>query len=313
MLLTDALRPQDPLGAAAWQSSLMALSRISVAIPPMGPWQIESEWYRWAEAVGYDVAYTYDHLTHRTAENLWLGEAFTTLTAAASCTERIRLGTLVASAVFRRPVALARIAMTVQDISGGRLVLGIGLGAPDCERADSGAPSPLGTMADRFADVVHGYLAATGGATEWHGATMSFTGLQSAPAPEGSSPPELLIAAHGPRALALAVAVADTWNTYGGPASTTLDADEYWELLSAQSAAFSSQCTKAGRDPAAVRRSVLLGFGRVRPTSSVAAFLDAATRAEALGFDEMVVYAPPSSAGLGSDAAVHEGALARLR
>ncbi|WP_137844587.1 LLM class flavin-dependent oxidoreductase [Microbacterium sp. 2FI] len=291
----------------------MALSRISVVIPPMGPWREQSAWYRWAEDVGYDVAYTYDHLTHRTAEDLWLGEAFTTLTAAAGCTHRIRLGTLVASAVFRRPVALARVAMTVQDISGGRLVLGIGLGAPDCERADAGAPIPLGQMADRFADVVHGYLATTGGATEWQGTTMSFSGLQSTPAPEGVVPAELLIAAHGPRALALAVEVADTWNTYGGPASTQLDDDEFWNLLGAQAAAFNAQCAKAGRDPATVRRSVLLGFGRVRPTSSVGAFLDAAARAEALGFDEMVVYAPPSSAGLGSDPTVHEQALARLR
>jgi len=291
----------------------MALSRISVVIPPMGPWHAEAEWYRWAEAVGYDVAYTYDHLTHRTAEDMWLGEAFTTLAAAAACTERMRLGTLVASAVFRRPVALSRIAMTVQDISGGRLVLGIGLGAPDCERADRGAPSALGPMADRFTDVVHGYLAASGGATDWQGATMSFSGLQSTPAPEGVVPPELLIAAHGPRALALAVAVADTWNTYGGPGSTQLDDDEYWDLLAAQAAGFSAACAKADRDPAGVRRSVLLGFGRVRPTSSVSAFLDAAARAEALGFDEMVVYAPPSSAGLGSDPAIHEQALARLR
>ena len=126
-------------------------------------------------------------------------------------------------------------------------------------------------------------------------------------------PPELLIAAHGPRALALAVAVADTWNTYGGPGSTQLDDDEYWDLLAAQAAGFSAQCAEAGRDPATVRRSVLLGFGRVRPTRSVGAFLDAAARAEALGFDELVVYAPPSSAGLGSDPAVHEHALARLR
>jgi hypothetical protein len=73
------------------------------------------------------------------------------------------------------------------------------------------------------------------------------------------------------------------------------------------------QCAKAGRDPSTVRRSVLLGFGRVRPTSSVSAFLDAAARAQDLGFDEMVVYAPASSAGLGSEPAVHERALARLR
>jgi len=291
----------------------MTLSRISVVIPPMGPWSAQAKWYRWAEEIGYDVAYTYDHLTHRTAVDLWLGEGFTTLTAAAAATQRIRLGTLVASAVFRRPVALARIAMTVQDISAGRLVLGIGLGAPDCEVAERGARSELKDMADRFTDVVHGYLAAVGGATEWEGATMSFSGLQSAPAPEGVAPPELLIAAHGPRALALAVKVADTWNTYGGPASTQLEDDEYWALLAAQAAGFDEQCAKAGRDPSTVRRSVLLGFGRVRPTSSVGAFMDAAARAEDLGFDELVVYAPDSSAGLGSDPAVHEQALARLR
>ncbi|WP_345801749.1 LLM class flavin-dependent oxidoreductase [Microbacterium sp. AZCO] len=291
----------------------MALSRISVVIPPMGPWRDQAEWYRWAEDIGYDVAYTYDHLTHRTAVDLWLGEAFTTLTAAAASTRRIRLGTLVASAVFRRPVALARVAMTVQDISAGRLVLGLGLGAPDCEVADRGAHSSMRAMADRFTDVVHGYLAAIGGATEWQGATLSYSGLQSTAAPEGVAPPELLLAAHGPRALSLAAQYADTWNTYGGPGSTQLDEDEYWTLLAAQAAGFDEQCTKAGRDPAAVRRSVLLGFGRVRPTSSVSGFMDAASRAEELGFDELVVYAPASSAGLGSDPSVHERALARLR
>lgn len=279
----------------------------------MGPWRTQSVWYRWAEDVGYDVAYTYDHLTHRTAVDLWLGEAFTTLTAAAGATERIRLGTLVASAVFRRPVGLARVAMTVQDISGGRLVLGLGLGAPDCEEADRGARSELGAMADRFTDVVHGYRAVLGGASEWRGTTTSFSGLQTSPAPEGVASPELLIAAHGPRALALAAAVADTWNTYGGPGSTQLWDDEYWDLLASQAAGFDAQCAKAGRDPSTVRRSVLLGFGRVRPTSSVSAFLDAAARAQDLGFDEMVVYAPASSAGLGSEPAVHERALARLR
>lgn len=291
----------------------MTLSRISVVIPPMGPWSEQSRWYRWAEDVGYDVAYTYDHLTHRTAVDLWLGEAFTTLTAAAASTQHIRLGTLVASAVFRRPVALARIAMTVQDVSGGRLVLGLGLGAPDCEVADHGERIPLGAMADRFTDVVHGYLATLGGATEWEGATMAFGGLQSSPAPEGVIPPELLLAAHGPRALRLAAALADTWNTYGGPNSTQLDDDEYWALLGAQAAGFDEQCAKVGRDPSEVRRSVLLGFGRVRPTSSVDAFTDAAARAEEMGFDELVVYGPASSAGLGSDPAVHERALARLR
>lgn len=291
----------------------MTLRRISLVIPPVGPWREQARWYRWADEVGYDVAYTYDHLTHATARGEWLGEAFTTLAAAAGITERIRLGTLVASAVFRRPVALARAAMTVQDISEGRLVLGLGLGAPPCELADRGENSTMGEMSARFADVVEGYRAVLDGATQWRGKTLSFTGLETTGRPEGVDAPELLLAAHGPRALALAARYADTWNTYGGPGSTQLDADEYWQLVAQQAAGFTAECDRVGRDPSTVRRSLLLGFGRVRPTSDVDAFLAAAEQAASLGVDELVVYSPDAPAGMGSNPRVHEQALARLR
>ena len=291
----------------------MALDRISLVVPPVGPWREQERWYRWAEQVGYDVVYTYDHLTHATAPGLWLSEAFTTLTAAAAVTERIRLGTLVASAVFRTPVTLARVAMTVQDISGGRLVLGLGMGAPTCALADHGTRESPAEMSARFADVVRGYRAVLDGTTEWEGRTTSFRGLETLPAPEGVARPELLLAAHGPRALALAAAYADTWNSYGGPGSTQLDPEEYWALLAQQARGFDEACRTTDRDPSAVRRSLLLGFGRVRPTTSVDAYLAAAEHATALGFTELVVYAPESPAGMDSDPAVHERALARLR
>ena len=293
--------------------SPMALDRISVVIPPVGRWREQERWYRWAEQIGYDVVYTYDHLTHATAEGEWLSEAFTTLTAASAVTERIRLGTLVASAVFRTPVTLARVAMTVQDVSGGRLVLGLGMGAPTCALADHGRQDPLREMSARFADVVRGYGAVLDGATQWDGETLSFSGLGTTAMPEGATRPELLLAAHGPRALALAAAQADTWNTYGGPGSTALDPDDYWALLAEQAAGFSRACDVAGREPGAVRRSLLLGFGRVRPTRSADEYVAAAERAEQLGFRELVVYAPESPAGMDSDPAVHERALARLR
>lgn len=291
----------------------MSLDRISLIVPPIGPWREQERWYRWAEDVGYDVVYTYDHLTHATAPDLWLGEAFTTLSAAAAVTERVRLGTLVASAVFRSPVALARVAMTVQDISDGRLVLGLGLGAPSCALADHGEEPALRDMSRRFADVVRGYRAVLDGETQWQGETLAFGGLGTRPAPVGLREPEFLLAAHGPRAMGLAARYADTWNTYGGPGTTQLDGDEFWDLLAVQTAAFAEQCARHGRDPGDVRRSLLLGFGRVRPTTDTGSYVAAAERAEALGFDELVVYAPDSPAGMGSDPRVHEQALARLR
>lgn len=203
--------------------------------------------------------------------------------------------------------------MTVQDISEGRLVLGLGMGAPPCELADRGENSTMREMSARFADVVEGYRAVLDGATHWCGKTMSFTGLETTGRPEGVDAPELLLAAHGPRALALAARYADTWNTYGGPGSTQLDADEYWQLIAQQAAGFAAECDRVGRDPSTVRRSLLLGFGRVRPASDVDAFVAAAEHAASLGVDELVVYGPDSPAGMGSDPRVHERALAQLR
>ena len=291
----------------------MSISRFGVVVPPAGPWSAQARGYRWAEEVGYDVAYTADHLTHPTLPGLWLGEAFTTLTAASSVTDRILLGTLVASSVFRTPVSLARIAMTVQDISGGRLVLGLGMGSPLCAVADRGARGSLGEMSDRFADVVNGYRAVLDGATDWQGDTMSFGGLETTAMPEGAIAPELLLAGHGPRSLALAATYADTWNTYGGPGAAQLDGDEFWQLVAGQVEGLVEACERRGRDPDSVRRSLLLGFGRGLPTTSVDSYLVAVERAAALGFDELVVYGSHWAGGTPSDVGVHEQALARLR
>lgn len=291
----------------------MSLSRLGVILPPVGPWSAQARGYRWAEEVGYDVVYTADHLTHPTFPGSWLGEAFTTLTAAAAVTERIMLGTLVASAAFRSPVSLARVAMTVHDISAGRLVLGVGMGAPFCAEADRGVIESVGECSTRYADVVRGYLAVLDGATDWQGDATAFGGLQTTARPEGVGTPELVLAGHGPRSLALAAAHAGTWNTYGGPGTADLDADEFWQLLGRQIEGFAEACDRQGRDPASVRRSVLLGFGRVHPSESVGSFLDAAERANALGFDDLVVFGSPWADGEPRDLEVHEQALAQLR
>ena len=291
----------------------MSLSRLGLILPPVGHWSAQARGYRWAEEVGYDVVYTADHLTHPTFPGSWLGEAFTTLTAAAAVTDRIMLGTLVASSTFRSPVSLARVAMTVQDISAGRLVLGVGMGAPFCAEADRGVSESVGESSTRFADVVRGYLSVLDGATDWQGDATAFRGLETTARPDGVERPELILAGHGPRSLALAAAHADTWNTYGGPGTADLDGDEFWQLLGRQVEGFVEACDRQGRDPASIRRSVLLGFGRVQPTADVGSFLDAAERATELGFDDLIVYGSPWADGDPRDLDVHQPALAQLR
>jgi alkanesulfonate monooxygenase SsuD/methylene tetrahydromethanopterin reductase-like flavin-dependent oxidoreductase (luciferase family) len=266
--------------------------RLGVVVNPVRPWAQLAQDFRLMEEVGYDAAYLYDHLTHPTAAGGWLGEAFTTLAAAAGVTERMELGTLVASATLHSPVSLARLAATVDDIAGGRLVLGLGAGSPLCAMADRGEAVTPRQMSERFADVVVGMRAVYAGATEWHGATRSFSGLETTALPDGASPPFLMLAAHGPKALRLTAEHADGWNTYGGPGSTTVPEADYWRLLAEQAERLDRACADVGRDPGSLRRSLLLGFGTVRPTRSVAAYQDAIGRAGELGFDELVVYGP---------------------
>lgn len=283
-------------------------------IPQMRPWRELAVDFGWAEVTGYDVAYVYDHLTHPTAAGGWLGDGFSTLVAAASVTTRLELGTLVASATLHSPVALARLAATADDVSGGRLVLGLGAGSPRCALVDRGETLTAGQMSRHLADVVSGLRAVWDGATAWQGETRSFSGIETLPLPAGATAPFLMLAAHGPRALALTARYADGWNTYGGPGATTLDPEAYWSVVAAQAAGLVDACEVAGRDPAALRRSLLLGYGTVGPTASVSAYVEAAERAAGLGFDELVVYGPGGEGDpFASDPEVHAEALRRLR
>jgi alkanesulfonate monooxygenase SsuD/methylene tetrahydromethanopterin reductase-like flavin-dependent oxidoreductase (luciferase family) len=171
--------------------------RLGVVIPQARPWRDLARDFAWGEEVGYDVAYVYDHLTHPTAAGGWLAEGFTTLAAAAGVTTSIELGTLVASATLHSPVSLARLAATVDDVSGGRLVLGLGAGSPRCANADRGEVPTPGVMHRRLVDVVEGMAAVFDGATEWAGATRSYAGLETTPVPAGATKPYLMLAAYG--------------------------------------------------------------------------------------------------------------------
>jgi alkanesulfonate monooxygenase SsuD/methylene tetrahydromethanopterin reductase-like flavin-dependent oxidoreductase (luciferase family) len=211
-------------------------------------------------------------------------------------------------------VALARLAATTDDIAGGRFVLGLGAGSPLCAAADRGESPTPGEMSRRLTDVVEGLVAVFDGATEWEGATRSFSGLETTPVPAGARRPYLMLAAHGTRAMALMVRHADGWNTYGGPQSSLFEPEDYWAAVRQQVDRMTAACDTAGRDPPTLRRSLLLGYGTVRPTESAAAYVGSAERAHALGFDELVVYGPSSPGErFGSDPAVHVDALERIR
>ncbi len=288
--------------------------RLGAMVLQTRPWQQLSEGFRDIEQVGYDVAYVADHLTHASMPGQWLGDGFTTLAAAAVVTSRLELGTLVASSAYRTPVPLARAAATVADISGGRLVLGLGAGSAACAAADRAAHPSLREMTQRFGELVEGLREVWRGAADWRGEALAFDGVETLPLPPGTTPPHLLLAAHGPRGLDLVARSGDGWSCFGGPGVAELSTSDFWTRVSDQSAALTAACERRQRDPASLRRSLLLGFGKLRPAESVAQFLDAVGEADEAGFDEVVVYWPDGESGdrFWSDPEVHAEALSRL-
>jgi alkanesulfonate monooxygenase SsuD/methylene tetrahydromethanopterin reductase-like flavin-dependent oxidoreductase (luciferase family) len=266
-------------------------------------WPVWRERALECEALGYDTVWVWDHLVHRTlsADDPLL-DAFGLLSAAAAVTSRVRLGTLVASPTLRHPYLLAKQAMTLDHVSGGRLSLGIGAAgvARDYEALGI-APWPKREQVDRFRETVELVLAVTGGADSYEGTYYSGHGLSIAPGTV-QRPLPLTLAAHGPRTLRIAATYATTWNTIAprdaSPAEAVAQA-------AARSADLSRLCVEAGRDPSDVRRSVLLGSEQWPVRESAAAFADAVRRFRDAGFEDFVLMYPdhPAEAAIGHGAA----------
>jgi alkanesulfonate monooxygenase SsuD/methylene tetrahydromethanopterin reductase-like flavin-dependent oxidoreductase (luciferase family) len=101
---------------------------LSTVILPIERWTASGEKWRRADELGFHAAYTYDHLSWmRLKDRPWFG-AIPTLSAAALATSRIRLGTMVTTPNFRHPVPLAKDLLSIDDLSNGRLTVGVGSG-----------------------------------------------------------------------------------------------------------------------------------------------------------------------------------------
>ena len=173
---------------------------------------------RLAEDGGLDSLWVYDHLIFRLPEQPEDGilEAWTLLTAVAAVTERVELGTIVLGTGFRPPALLAKMAATLDEVSGGRLVLGLGTGWHEPEYAAFGYP--FDHRAGRFEEVlaiVKPLL--RGERVTFHGRWHDVDDAVLIPPPPrparipGSVP--LLIAAKGERVLRMVAQYADAWNT----------------------------------------------------------------------------------------------------
>ena len=269
--------------------------RTGVIVLQTEAWSRLESVFRTLDESAASVAYVADHLSHPRLAGRWLADGPTVLAAAATVTTRVDLGTLVTSTAFRSPMAIAREAATLADVAGGRFVLGLGSGSAHDVAVDSPphrAPAVPAVLSQRYAETVAALRALWDGADSGGGDEVGFAHAVTTPTAPGSAPPFLLLAGHGPRSWSLVASYADGWSSYGGPQSVALDPEDYWRLCADQSRQVDEHCRRVDRDPADLRRSLLLGYGTVQPLTSVAAYLESAERAREAGFDELVVYWP---------------------
>ncbi|MFF3214631.1 LLM class flavin-dependent oxidoreductase [Streptomyces sp. NPDC002886] len=286
--------------------------RLSTVILPVSRWHEggRDRWQR-AEQLGFHTAYTYDHLSWRTfRDGPWFG-ALPTLTAAATATERLRLGTLVTSPNFRHPVTLAKELMSLDDISAGRITLGIGAGGNGFDATALGqeAWTPR-ERADRFGEFVPLLdRLLTEDAVTHRGTHYSADEARNIPGCVQRPRLPFAVAGTGPRGMKLAARHGQAWVTTGDPklfeAGTQ---EESVEAIRGQIQRLGKACADIGREVDELDKILLTGFTPEpgRPLESLDAFVDFAGIHRDLGITEIVVHWPIPDSDFATDPGVFE-------
>ncbi len=286
--------------------------QLGVVILPEHRWPQGRPLWERAEQLGFAHAWTYDHLAWRSLRDEPWFAAVPTLAAAALATTRIRLGTLVASANYRHPVPFAKEVMTLDDLSDGRVILGVGAGGTGWDATMLGqAPLSPAERAERFEEFV---VLTDRLLTEAH---TSFTG-QVFVADEARGVPGCVqrprvpfaVAATAARGMALAAEFGRWWVTTGDPRrGDRIDAEEGAGVVARQVAHLEDACARAGRDPATIGRMVLTGPTLDPGLSSAESFRHTIGCYEEIGITDLVVHWPRPSAPYAGDLAGFEAAV----
>jgi alkanesulfonate monooxygenase SsuD/methylene tetrahydromethanopterin reductase-like flavin-dependent oxidoreductase (luciferase family) len=285
-----------------------------VILPELRRAELETVWAR-AEQLGFDHAWTYDHLAWRTLRDSTWFAAIPTLAAAALVTRRMRLGTLVASPNFRHPVPFARELIALDDLSGGRLTLGIGAGGEGFDATILGQPA--GTpreRAERFAE----FVALTDRLlrepkTSHSGRYYSADEARSFPGCVQQPRIPFAIAADGPRAMRVAAQHAACWVTTGGRRGERIPAREGADVIRALLARLAAACADVDRDPATLARLVLSGPSLDAGLDSEGTFRDTLRRYEDCGVTDFVVHWPRAAPPYAGDRAHFERVVSAVR
>lgn len=229
--------------------------------------QMGLNWTRWrrvldmAERAGYQCVFRSDHFTNAEAPDLDSLELFTSLTFAATHTTRIEFGSLVAPVTFRHPMMTLRQATAIDELSNGRLILGLGAGWQAREHEHYGIP--FGTFTSRFRTLtdaleIGARLLGSDAPVTYSGEMLSVKDAVLLPRPRRKLP--ILIGGNGPRrSLPLAALYADEWN------GVFIGVDDYHE----RNVRLTELLQARGRDPASVKRSFMGPFANFQGSEGI--------------------------------------------
>jgi len=232
---------------------------------------IQRAWLQADEVPEIEDAWLWDHMLPLTGPrdgNIF--EGWTLLAALAAQTQRLRLGHLVTSNRIRQPAVLGKMATTVDVISGGRLVLGVGVGGTHQPAGSNGIPGDNPGIAEYAA---YGLTLVSPGegvarlaesltilrrmfteeVFDFSGQYYTLAGTRNRPAPLQQPGPPILVGGSGTRLLRVVAEHADIWNIPGPPHCSV-------EFVTERSRVLDRHCADIGRDPATIMRSVQLLF-----------------------------------------------------
>ena len=259
-----------------------------------------------AEEYGFAHAWTYDHIGWRSLVDKPWFDAVPTLTAAATVTSRIRLGTLVASPNFRHPARFARELTALDDISDGRITLGVGAGGAGFDAQVLGQDElSVEQRADRFGEFVELLdQILTHDETDYEG--DYFTAVQARRAPGCVQLPRIpfVVAANGTRSMRLAARYGQGWVTTGRGGDTD---ETWWQGVAELSLRFTDICHEHELDPLRVPRYLQVDAAPEFALNSVQRFRDVVGRAAELGFTDVITHWPRNdSPYAGSESTIEE-------
>ncbi|MDR2985254.1 MAG: LLM class F420-dependent oxidoreductase [Nocardiopsaceae bacterium] len=261
--------------------------------------QLRAVW-RIADEAGFDHCWCMDHLaTLGPRDDGPIFEAWTLLAGMAVATSRTRIGCMVTGNTYRHPALLAKAAVTVDHLSGGRLEFGLGAGWAENEHTMLGLPfGAKGDRADWLEEACQVIQSLwTQPRTSLDGKQYKITEAVAEPKPVQQPYPPIWIGGSGrQRTLRITARYADVWNAAGGSPAEVAET----------SAVLDQRCEEIGRDPEQIRRSVQMRFAEANDE-----LLERVDAYRAVGVTEIVMILPSqNAAGMGEQVAA---LLPRLR